>query len=202
MQDKLQELTDKLFNEGLSKGREEGEAMLSEAKKKADSIIADATRQAETIISKAEKQAADFRSKAESDVKMASTQSLQAVKQEIESLILSKMSDLEVVKSLSSADFIKETVKIVAQRFSTQESTDISLVMPESLNAELEPFVKKELSTLLNGKVDVTFSKKIAGGFTIGPKDGSYFISLTDETFKSLISAYLRPTTRKFLFGD
>ena len=77
MQDKLQELTDKLFNEGLSKGREEGEAMLSEAKKKADSIIADATRQAETIISKAEKQAADFRSKAESDVKMASTQRLQ-----------------------------------------------------------------------------------------------------------------------------
>lgn len=202
MQDKLQELTDKLFNEGLSKGREEGEAMLSEAKKKADAIIADATRQAETIISKAEKQAADFRSKAESDVKMASTQSLQAVKQEIESLILSKTSDLEVAKSLSSADFIKETVKIVTQRFSTQESTDISLVMPESLKAELEPFVKKELSTLLNGKVDVTFSKKIAGGFTIGPKDGSYFISLTDETFKSLISAYLRPTTRKFLFGD
>ena len=34
MQDKLQELTDKLFNEGLSKGREEGEAMLSEAKRR------------------------------------------------------------------------------------------------------------------------------------------------------------------------
>ena len=46
------------------------------------------------------------------------------------------------------------------------------------------------------------FSKKIAGGFTIGPKDGSYFISFTDKTFDSLIAEYLRPVTRKLLFGE
>ena len=50
--------------------------------------------------------------------------------------------------------------------------------------------------------MNASFSKKIAGGFTIGPKDGSYFISLTDETFKELISEYLRPATRKLLFGE
>ena len=33
MQNKLQELTDKLYNEGLSKGKQEGEAILNEAKK-------------------------------------------------------------------------------------------------------------------------------------------------------------------------
>ena len=32
MQNKLQELTDKLYNEGLSKGKQEGEAILNEAK--------------------------------------------------------------------------------------------------------------------------------------------------------------------------
>ena len=63
-------------------------------------------------------------------------------------------------------------------------------------------FVKNELSTILKGQVNASFSKKIAGGFTIGPKDGSYFISLTDETFKELISEYLRPATRKLLFGE
>ena len=34
MQNKLQELTDKLYNEGLSKGKQEGEAILNEAKER------------------------------------------------------------------------------------------------------------------------------------------------------------------------
>ena len=41
----------------------------------------------------------------------------------------------------------------------------------------------------------------MAGGFAIGPKDGSWFVSLTDETFRALIAEYLRPVTRKLLFG-
>ena len=46
------------------------------------------------------------------------------------------------------------------------------------------------------------FSKKIAGGFNIGPADGSWFVSLTDEAFSALISEYLRPVTKKLLFGE
>ena len=52
------------------------------------------------------------------------------------------------------------------------------------------------------GGISASFSKKVSGGFNIGPKDGSYFISFTDETFRSLISEYLRPATRKILFGE
>ena len=40
MQNKLQELTDKLYNEGLSKGKSEGEAILANAKAQAEEIIA------------------------------------------------------------------------------------------------------------------------------------------------------------------
>ena len=40
MDNKLQELTDRLYKEGLSKGKEEGEAILAEASRKAEEIIA------------------------------------------------------------------------------------------------------------------------------------------------------------------
>ena len=63
-------------------------------------------------------------------------------------------------------------------------------------------FVSGELSRILGSGIDASFSKNISGGFRIGPKDGSYFISLTDETFKDLICEYLRPATRKILFGE
>ena len=54
MQNKLQELTDKLYNEGLSKGKEEGEALLAKAKAEAAEIVAAAKKEAAGIISKAE----------------------------------------------------------------------------------------------------------------------------------------------------
>ena len=44
-------------------------------------------------------------------------------------------------------------------------------------------------------------SKKVSGGFKIGPKEGGYFVSFTDETFNELIAEYLRPATKKILFG-
>ena len=78
---------------------------------------------------------------------------------------------------------------------------DIALILPESLQKELEPFVNNELSKILNAGVEASFSKKVSGGFRIGPKDGGYFVSFTDETFNELIAEYLRPATKKILFG-
>lgn len=202
MSNKLQELTDKLYQEGLSKGKAEGEQILADAKKTAEDIVAAAKAEAEAVIAKAQADAAELRSKTESDVRMASSQALQATKNDIEKLVVGKVSDDKVKAALSDVAFIKEIIKAVAAGFSASEAVDIALVLPESLKAQLEPWVKGELAATLGKGVSSSFTKKISGGFTIGPADGSYFISLTDETFSALISEYLRPVTRKFLFGE
>ncbi len=202
MQNKLQELTDKLYNEGLSKGREEGEALLAKAKSQAADIVAEAEKKAAEIMTKAEKEAEAYKVKVAGDLKMAASQSVQATRKDIEDLVVFKMTGSATEKALSDEAFVKEVIKAVAEKFNAETSMDLNLVLPETLKSSLEPFVKNELSTILKGQVNASFSKKIAGGFTIGPKDGSYFISLTDETFKELISEYLRPATRKLLFGE
>ena len=46
MQNKFQELTDRLYNEGLSKGKQEGEELLAKAKVQADEMIAKAQAEA------------------------------------------------------------------------------------------------------------------------------------------------------------
>jgi len=198
--DKLQELTQKLYNEGLSKGKEEGEAILAKAQAQAQEIVAKAQEEAKAIIEKAQKEAADYKVKVEGDVKMASTQALQATKAGIENLIVAKA--VEPAKNvLGSEAFLKEVITAVAKNFSAQESTDLSLVLPEKLQKSLEPFITAELTKTLGKGVETTFSKKVNAGFKIGPKDGSYFIDLTDEAFQALIGEYLRPATKKILFG-
>lgn len=199
--DKLKELTDKLYNEGLSKGKEEGEAILAKAKADAEDIISSAKKQAEEIVAAAKKEAEDYTSKIQSDLKMASSQTLQATQKDIENIIVAKITDLKVDKALSSADYVKDIITAVAKNFSADKPADLALVLPASLQKDLEPFVKDELTKILGAGVSASFSKKIAGGFQIGPKDGSYFISLTGDTFKALIAEYVRPATKKLLFG-
>ena len=201
MQNKLQELTDKLYNEGLSKGKQEGEELLAKAKAQVDNMLAKAQAEAAQIIAAAQKQAEEIRTKTASDIKMASSQSIAATKKDIETLIVGKMTGDAVKKTLSSPDFIKDLIKTVAEKFTTDGPVDLNLVLPESLKNDLEPFATKELAKILGAGVQASFSKKVAGGFQIGPKDEGWFVSFTEETFSQLISEYLRPATKKLLFG-
>ncbi len=201
MSNKLQELTDRLYNEGLSRGREEGELLLANARKEADEILAAARREAESIVKDARENADKLRSKAESDIRMASEQSLQATRKDIEDLLLNSVCADKVSAALKDEDLIKEMIMSVASRFDSWETEDLSLVLPEELRSKLEPWVASELKKALGKKVEASFSKKISGGFTIGPKDGSWYVSFSDETFRELICEYLRPVTRKLLFG-
>ena len=139
MQNKLQELTDRLYQEGLSKGKEEGEKLLFEAKAQADEIIAKAKAEAENIIEGANQQAADIKSKAQSDVKMASSQALQATKKDIEDLLLNSTLKKDIQKELSDTELLKQIILNVAKNFSAQESEDIALVLPQSVKKDVEP---------------------------------------------------------------
>ncbi len=199
--DKLQELTQKLYQEGLSKGKEEGQAIVEAAKKEAEAIVKKAKEDAQAILDKAAKDADSHRIKVEGDVKMASLEALQTTRAAIENLVVATAVEKPVKDAMSEEKFIKEIISAVATKFSSQESADLALVLPENLKAGLEPFVKGELAKLVGKGVDATFSRKIGAGFKIGPKDGSYFISLTDDAFIALIGEYLRPATKQLLFG-
>ena len=201
MQNKLQELTEKLYAEGLSKGKQEGEEFLAKAKVQAEDIVAKAHAEAAAILAAANKEAEDLKTKVQSDLKMAANQCVAATKNDIETLIVTKMTETEVKNALTSAEFVKELILAVAKGFNTDEPVDLEVVLPETLKKDLEGFVASELVKTLKCEVNASFSKKVAGGFTIAPKDGGYFISFTEDTFNALISEYLRPATKKLLFG-
>ena len=202
MQNKLQELTDKLYNEGLSKGKQEAEQMKANAKTEAAQIIAQAKEQAQEILAKAQSEAAELKSKTENDVKMASLQAFTAVKQQIEGVIIAKT--LAPAKAaVAETEFLKEIVKAIVGAFNPENSDSMALdiILPAEKQAELEQFAKEQLSKICSAGVDVQFSKGVQGGFKIAPKGEGYMLSFTDKDFENIIAEYLRPKTKELLFG-
>ena len=57
MENKIQELTDKIYREGVEKGNEEAQRLVGEAQKESQKLIEEARREAEAIIAEARKSA-------------------------------------------------------------------------------------------------------------------------------------------------
>ena len=203
MQDRLQELTEKLYQEGLSKGKQDGEALLKKAQGEADRIVADAKAEAERIIAQANKEAEELKTKVNADVKMAATQSIAVTKQEIEKMVVTQTAAQGVKANMGNADFVKELITSVVKAFNPDNASPVALdvILPEALKAQMEPFVQNEIAHQFKDAVNVDFSKKMNGGFKVAPKDGGYVLQFTDDEFTQLIANYLRPATKKILFG-
>ena len=203
MQNKLQELTDKLYNEGLSKGKQEAEQMKANAKNEAAQIIAEAKAQAEEILAKAQAEAVELKSKTENDVKMASQQAFTAVRKQIENVIIAKAIAAPVKEATTQTEFLKEIIKSIVCAFNPAESDSVALevILPAEKQAEMEKFAKETLNQICSAGVDVQFSKNIQGGFKISPKGEGYMLSFTDKDFENIIAEYLRPKTKALLFG-
>jgi V/A-type H+-transporting ATPase subunit E len=203
MQDKLQELTDRLFNEGLSKGKQEGEELLQKARAEADDIIAQAKAEAERIIARANKEADELKTKVTADVRMAATQSIAVTKQEIERMVITKASTEGVSECMNIPAFVMDLITKVVDKFNPENATPVALdlILPESMKKDVEGIMKDEIDQLFKKGVTVSYSKKINGGFKVSPREGGYLLQFTDEEFTQLIANYLRPATKKILFG-
>jgi V/A-type H+-transporting ATPase subunit E len=161
MTKKLQDLTEKIYNEGIQKAKEEADTIIKEAREKASAIEAEAKKKAEKTTAEAEEKAKETKKHVEAEMKMALDQSVAALKKEI---------------------------------------IDLNVILHDSDKKEMENHFKKQLAHHLNKGLTLSFAKNIKSGFKVGPADGSYVISFSDEDFNNFFKAYLRPKSTELLF--
>ncbi len=204
MDDKIRELTEKLLKEGVGKGEAEAARIVADAKKVADAILAEAKKNGEEVIAKARSGAEEFRAKTESELRLSATQAMSAFKQALATAVTAKIVQESVGPSLMDPGTVAGFVRTIFENWRATEgrSVDLICLLPEARRSEFEAAAQKALSHVLGQGLDVRFSDRIKGGFRIGPKDGSFVVSLTDEDFKSFFQAYLRPRAKAFLFGE
>ena len=204
MDNKLQELTDRLYQEGLSKGRQEADQLLEKARKEAQEIVAKAQEEAEAIRADAEKRAVKIRTMVQGDIKMASTQTISALKQEVENMVITKAVAKPVDTALSDEGFVKDLIAMVVRAFNAAnpDAMGLDVILPTAAQKELEKAFDNEVIRNLDKGIEVKNVKGLANGFKIGPKDGGYMLSFTADDFTNLIGEYLRPATKKILFGE
>ena len=81
--EKIQELTEKIYREGVEKGQAEADRIVEEAKHTAEQIIAEAREQAKGIEAQAQKKAGELDANTKSELKLYTSQALNALKNRV-----------------------------------------------------------------------------------------------------------------------
>lgn len=203
MENKLQELTRKLYDEGLEKGRADADKLVADAKAEAARLVAEAKAEAEAIVKAAEAKAEDLRKNSMAEISLAGKQAVAKLKEQVAEMIIAK-STVEGVKAANlDAEFVKKMLVEVAHNWNGASSESVSLeaLLPESKKAELDAAMEKSAKELLAAGVEVGYSKSVKSGFKVGAKNGGYYISFSDEDFNALLGEYLRDKVAALIFG-
>lgn len=196
MDTKIQELTDKIYQEGVEKGKEEAARIIAEADSRSQAVVAEAEAEAKRIISTAEKQAAEIRKNTEAELKLFASQSLEVLKSEVTNLITGEITSANVKAVTADKAFMQKVILEIAREWAKNDSLTIQAADAKELAAYFESNAKE----LLNKGVKI---EKVSGkdaSFVIIPADGSYKVTFGEEEFVSFFKEFLRPQLFEMLF--
>lgn len=194
--DKIQELTSKLYAEGVEKGKEEAERIIKEARAQEQQILDAARTEAAELLSSAEKESAELKKNTEAELKLYATQSSEALKTEIINLVTDRLSTTQVKTAVEDKSFMQQLIVELVQNWSKNDALTVSVENPE----ELRSYIASHAKDVLNKGLKIESVNGIKTGFTLAPEDGSYKVKFGEEEFVNYFREFLRPQIQQLLF--
>jgi len=199
---KLSQITQKLYEEGLERGRAEGERLESEARTRAAEIVRDAEQKAAAIVRKAEAEARELHKNTMTEIELAGRQAVARVKGELADAVVARSIADGVHRAGLDPAFIKDILIAIARGWNGGAGkASLQALLPEARRAELDKAVAESAAALLKEGVEVGYSPAVRTGFKVGERGGGYYIAFGDENFEALLGQYLRDKVGEILFG-
>ena len=196
MENKIQELTDKIYREGVAKGNEEAQRLVSNAREEAAKILEEARKEAEAIVAAARKSAAETAENTQSEIKLFAGQAVNALKTEIASLLTNQVVSKAVKDFVADKDYLNKFIVSLATQWTENEAIVISTADAEGL----KKFFAANAKAVLDKGVKIEQVNGNKTLFTISPADGSYKVNFGEEEFENYFKDFLRPQLVEMLF--
>lgn len=196
MENKIQELTDKIYREGVEKGNEEAQRLIANAHEEANKIIVTAQKEAETIMTLSHKAADELAENTKSELKLFAGQAINALKSEIATMVTDKIVTLPVKAFAQNNDYLNTFILSLATKWSVDEAIIISTTEAEAL----KQYFAANAKALLDKGVTIEQVNGMKTLFSISPANGSYKVTFGEEEFMNYFKEFLRPQLVEMLF--
>ena len=196
MENKIQELTDKIYREGVEKGNTEAQKLIANAQDEAKKIVEDARKEAEAIVAASRKSADELAENTKSELKLFAGQAVNALKSEIATLVTDKIVNADVKAFAADKDYLNAFIVALASKWSVNEPIVISTADAD----DLKKYFASQAKALLDKGVKIEQVNGNKTLFTVSPADGSYKVNFGEEEFMNYFKEFLRPQLVEMLF--
>ena len=197
MENKIDNLTQKIYQEGVDKAQQEGDRIIGNAKTEAEEIIRAAREEAENLKKSAEKEAGEINRNTMASLKLAGNQSISSLKQQIKDLLAVKILAQPLQELFVDTSFLKEIILSIAKNWDPKEGVTLAFSpsMEDKIDKAFEASIRKEIPNL-----QITYDGKLSNGFSIVPEKSSFQIKFTDQDFIAFFKPFVRDKAEKILF--
>jgi len=199
---KIQELTEKIYQDGIEKVRQEERVILDNARKEANALIESAKKEAGATVRSAQAEALQTKSKLEAEMKIAANQALSLLKQQIADLLSQATLASAVGEAVNDVEFMKTLIQTIVSKWSpSQTNVDLTVVLPEDKKEAFLRLFKSKAGEILGKGIEIKFEGRMGGGFFIGPSDNSFKLSFSETDFIQFFKSFLRQKAKEILFS-
>lgn len=196
MNNKIQELTDIIYNEGVAKGQAQADQIIAQANDQAAKIVADAQKKADSLLAAARKEAADNAENVQKELRLHAAQAVEALKSEIATVVTDKIVKDSVKGFTADQKAFNEFMLRIAQEWGKNQQIEINAQDADALTR----YFNANAKALLDKGVKITQVNGQPAEFSIQPADGSYKVNFGTEEFMNWFKSMLRPQLVETLF--
>lgn len=196
MDSKLQVLTDKIYTEGVERGRNEANELIAKAQQEAQEIIAKAKAQADEIMENARKGAAELDQNTRSELRLFTQQTVNSMRTDIANMITDKVAGNAVKAATDDKSFMQNVILKMTETWAKEGNVSIEAAKAE----ELISFFQANAADLLQKGIKIVSSKDNQTEYTIAPEAGGFKVSMGEAELTAYFKEFIRPKLVEMLF--
>ncbi|MCG8669960.1 MAG: hypothetical protein MI867_11145 [Pseudomonadales bacterium] len=207
----VQSLIDRLQQEGVAAGREQGERIVTDAEKRAAWLIQQAKEEAEQIVSKANAESEFIKQAGQEALQMAVRDSQLFLKNHLMNTFAAQLNSM-VSQALSNSDLLEKMILEIAHQARPQDQSVKILMgemqphskdekLNEEVSAALIQFVSEHGAQLLEKGVEIEVLGDPQASLRLQLKEQNAEVVLNDRTVSALILQHIQPRFKTLLEG-
>lgn len=207
----VQELIDKLSQEGVAEGQQQAEEIVSEARQRSTEILESARRQASEIVRQGREQAEQFQAAGEEALRLAARDAVRDFGAKVHEGLRNRLQEL-VQHHLKNPELIRTMiVEVTRQATDGLKNESLELLLPldiiteEDARKSIEAGEQDVLTEFVQGLIGedlregTAFGSQHKSGITARLVNQSIEIDLTDKSITDLLAKHLLPRFRAIM---
>lgn len=211
----VQDLIDRLSEEGVAEGQKKADSLVTDAHRKSDQLLEDARRQAEEIVSKARAEADAFQKASQEALKLASRDSVRNLAEQIHGRFREWLQRM-VHQELANPDVLKEMILTVTGAASPDQDKSLGILVPDTIATTEElkdqiasgdvdalmQFVRGLVGSSIREGVEFETGEGGQVGIRVRVVEDDVEIDLTEEALMEVLLSHMLPRFRASLMND